>query len=130
MKIEITGEAKELRSLHWNCKGRNRSTSPIRKRCQKSRCENLLTIWRAIILKMKNPTLLENVGNHVSNGVRNRSREISKGGILTAGLVCFFYSFVQFGFCLFDNGKDNLVIFRTLQRNHLLSVPIVPREWK
>ena len=72
----------------------------------------------------------EDVGNHVSNGVRNRSCEIGKGGTLTAGSVCFLYSFVQFGFCLFDNGKDDLVIFRTLQRNHLLSVLIVPRGWQ
>ena len=52
---------------------------------------------------MKNPTLLEDVGNHVSNGVRDRSCEIGKGGTLTAGSVCFLYSFVQFGFCIFDN---------------------------
>lgn len=79
MKIEITGEAKEIAVFALELqRPQPRSTSPIRKRCQKSRCENLLTIWRAIILKMKNPTLLENVGNHVSNGVRNRSREISK----------------------------------------------------
>lgn len=48
-----------MRSLHWNCKDRNHSTSPIRKRCQKSRCENLLAIWRTVILKTQKEAIMQ-----------------------------------------------------------------------
>ena len=73
MKIEITGEAKEIAVLALELQRPQPFTSPIRKRCQRSRCENLLAIWRTVILKTQNPTLFEDIGNHVSNGVGNRS---------------------------------------------------------
>ena len=73
MKIEITGEAKEIAVLALELQRPQPFNVPNKEALSEEQMREFTRYLRTVILKTQNPTLFEDIGNHVSNGVGNRS---------------------------------------------------------